>query len=628
MMGYAMLHQMTQGLRNRLRSRAFVVESVCSGNRVALVTADLGLLTQAVHTAVLNRLNEMFGDRYRVDNVLLAATHTHSGPGGFSHYPLYNLSILGFSDASFRVAVDGIVESIARADANLTPAQVHLAIGEVADAGINRSPVAYQENPMSERAGYGADTDKAMTLLRFDAAGGRPLGVLNWFGVHATSVGNHNRLINGDNKGYAAQLVEREYDADYAKADTFVAAFAQGSEGDVSPNIFGGTDGGGDDDFDSVAISGQKQAARALALMNDRARRVHGPIDSRQVFVKMDAVQVGAEWTGAGDAPTCPAAIGFSMLAGAEDGRGVGREGLSCAEPRAWWHRAACWATTSECQAEKPIALEMGTRHPHPWTPEVLPLQIVRVGPLAVVALPFEITTMAGRRLRTAVTRELAPLGVSEVVVAGLANAYAGYVATREEYRVQHYEGASTHFGPWTLAALIQEFSRLARAMREEQPDEPGPTPRDLSERQMAAPGGPTHDATPLGVAFGDVHADAEPSYRSGEEVRVIFAGAHPGGDSRVQDTFLVVERREGEGWQRVADDSDWETSLAWEREFCLPAMACSRITVTWEIPLAAAPGTHRIRHMGSYRSLWTRRLVPYSGTSSEFEVVSSTPPT
>jgi len=627
MLGYAMLHQMTRGLRNRLRSRAFVVESVCSGERVALVTADLGFLTQSIHAAVLQRLGERFGDRYGKDNVLLAATHTHSGPGGYSHYFLYNLSILGFSEATFRIAVDGIVESIARADANLTPARVYLATGEVENAGINRSPVAYDENPIAERSAYAGDTDERMTLLRFDADGGRPLGTLNWFGVHATSVGNTHRLINGDNKGYAAQVVEREYDVDYSRADTFVAAFAQAVEGDVSPNIFGGTDGGGDDDFASAAISGRKQAQRALELMRDRSRRVGGPIEVRQAYVAMDAVRVGAEWTGGGAAPTCPAAIGFSMLAGAEDGRGIGREGLTCAEPDGWWQRAACWATTTECQAEKPIAVEMGSKKPHPWTPEVLPLQLVRLGPLAVVAIPFEITTMAGRRLRSAVAHELAPMGVSEVVVAGLANAYAGYVATREEYRIQHYEGASTHFGPWTLAALIQESASLARAMREGHPVDPGPVPRDLSDFQDDAPGGPTHDATPLGVAFGDVYSDVRDSYRAGETASVVFAGAHPGGDSRIQDTFLAVERRGGEEWRRVADDSDWDTAMSWERELCLPAMACSRITVTWDVPEGARPGTYRIRHMGSYRSLLTRRLVPYSGISSEFEVVAAPAP-
>ena len=40
------------------------------------------------------------------------------------------------------------------------------------------------------------------------------------------------------------------------------------------------------------------------------------------------------------------------------------------------------------------------------------------------------------------------------VVVAGPSNTYAHYVATREEYSVQRYEGASTIFGPCASSSL------------------------------------------------------------------------------------------------------------------------------------------------------------------------------
>ena len=37
----------------------------------------------------------------------------------------------------------------------------------------------------------------------------KPLGVINWFAVHPTSMNNTNHLISGDNKGLASQLLER-----------------------------------------------------------------------------------------------------------------------------------------------------------------------------------------------------------------------------------------------------------------------------------------------------------------------------------------------------------------------------------------------------------------------------------
>ena len=57
-----------------------------------------------------------------------------------------------------------------------------------------------------------------------------------------------------------------------------------------------------------------------------------------------------------------------------------------------------------------------------------------------------ELTTMAGRRLKAAVKKvvmEAAPHHFgdgTQVVIAGLANAYSQYITTFEEYAVQRYE--------------------------------------------------------------------------------------------------------------------------------------------------------------------------------------------
>lgn len=64
-----------------------------------------------------------------------------------------------------------------------------------------------------------------------------------WFPVHCTSINNTNSLISGDNKGVAAQLMEKwaragENGVANGKAD-FVAAFAQANVGDTSPNTQG-----------------------------------------------------------------------------------------------------------------------------------------------------------------------------------------------------------------------------------------------------------------------------------------------------------------------------------------------------------------------------------------------------
>ena len=80
--------------------------------------------------------------------------------------------------------------------------------GELLDAGVNRSPSAYLNNPAAERSKYKYDVDKDMTLLKFVDDEWGPVGSFNWFATHGTSMSRTNSLISGDNKGAAARFME------------------------------------------------------------------------------------------------------------------------------------------------------------------------------------------------------------------------------------------------------------------------------------------------------------------------------------------------------------------------------------------------------------------------------------
>jgi neutral ceramidase len=644
--GYVNLTQRTAGIHQRLRSRAFIVASPCDGKRVVFVSADQGMLFQAIKQAVVRKLRAELGEDYSDENVLLSATHTHAGPTGTSHYELYNLTFVplplvdqsrstlaGFVPENFDVVVNGITESIARAHRNLAPGRILLGTGELPGVGFNRSPLAYALNPQADREGR-SSVDERMTLLRLEEKDGeawRPVGVINWFAVHPTSMSRDNLLISGDNKGYASYLFEQELGTDYRAPKTFVAAFAQSNEGDVTPNTFDANGRRTLEDFAATEQSGRKQYEFARKLFEDatEASALPGVVDYRHTYVRMDDVTVDPEWADGQERNTCPAALGLSMGAGAEDGRSdLLQEGLDCGDPDSAEAAILCGVggCRPPCHEEKPVALRMGDRNP-PWSPDVLPLQILRIGNLALVGVPFEMTTVAGRRLRKTVLERLAPAGVEEVVIAGLANAYSGYLATREEYARQDYEGASTHFGPWTLAALQQEAAKVADALRTGEPVPSGPEPRELNPNPRKARLPDRPDAVPQGETFGSVRRDAEAAYRRGKRVSVRFWGANPRNDPRIQGSFLEVQRREADGsWTPVAHDWDWETVFRWERHPlppCPQGLACSLITVEWTIPGSSTPGTYRIRHAGKWRDTGGQ-LQDYEGQSREFTVEDS----
>ena len=66
--------------------------------------------------------------------------------------------------------------------------------GRLLDANINRSPTSYLLNPQHEREEYASDgdTDKTMLQITFTKSHGQPVGVINWFAVHGTSMNNSN----------------------------------------------------------------------------------------------------------------------------------------------------------------------------------------------------------------------------------------------------------------------------------------------------------------------------------------------------------------------------------------------------------------------------------------------------
>lgn len=74
----------------------------------------------------------------------------------------------------------------------------------------------------------------------------------------------------------------------------------------------------------------------------------------------------------------------------------------------------------------------------------------------------------------------------SHIVIAGLSNSYSHYITTFEEYQQQRYEGASTLYGPHTLAAYQQIFDDLTTKLARNQPAPSGPTPFDMRGKTIS----------------------------------------------------------------------------------------------------------------------------------------------
>jgi neutral ceramidase len=623
MLGYGKASQRTAGIHTRLRSRAFVIVDQESSARVLISVNELPMIFDSVHREVLRRLGDRFGGLYHEQNVMLTATHTHCGPGGYSHHRLYNSNTGGFRPLTFAAIVDGIVEAAARAHTDLGPAALTLGHSELHDASTNRSRVAFERNPEPDRAFFPEAVDPQTTVVGL-SRDGRLVGAINWFATHGTSMTNRNRLISSDNKGYAAYHLERlTWGVDYlaAAAPSFIGAFAQTNAGDMSPNLdLRPGRGPTDDQFENTRIIGARQSEAAAAALRV-ARPLQGPIDARLTYLDLSGTTVAEAFTGDGRTHRTSAGFGgAAALAGTDEGPAfrLFRQGRNPAWD--WLSRRLFYRLApglQDAQAPKALVVPGGwLNRVVPLAQERVPVQLLRLGALYLIGIPAEATIVAGLRLRRAVAA-IVGAEVRNVLVAGYANAYVHYVTTPEEYDAQRYEGGSTLFGRWELAALQQTVADLATAMRDGRPSPRGLPPPPLSTPRAARTRAGA-DRPPPGHRLGDVLTGPRPSYRPGDVVRAVFAGTYPNNDLRRGRTYLEVQydADEGGAWLRVADDGDWSTKLRWSR----PGPATSEIAVTWAIPPDAPPGRYRICYHGDRRDE-VGRLLPVDGVTDAFGV-------
>lgn len=684
--GYASLDQLGTGLRQRIYSRAFIfADPNKPQDTIVYLVLDTLAGDTAVRHGVLQGLAALGGDYacYGEHNIALTGTHSHSGPGAWMNYLLPQIPTKGFDKQSYQAIVDGTILSIKRAHESLTPGHLSFGSIELEDTNVNRSPFSYDHNPEDEKARYSANVDKTLTLLRFDReSDNKTSAILTWFPVHGTSMYNNNTLVTGDNKGVAAYLFERSITGDTRFADDAVIGFSQSNVGDTSPNVLGAwcedgsnqmctysdsTCGGTneachgrgpffrikDNGAKSCFEIGKRQYSAAKSLyeqMNTKATKVTGGSDvkSFHVYHDLNGYSFPSPFNSS-TLKTCPAALGYSFAAGTTDGPGAfdftqNATGPATNNPvwkvaRGVIHEPS--EEQRECQGAKDILLDVGTLTvPYAWAPDIVDIQVLRVGQLFIIVSTSEATTMSGRRWKESIAKGVSnTLSIADplVVLGAPSNSYAHYVATEEEYNVQRYEGASTLFGPNTLAAYINltltylPYLGDAAAL----PDiATGPSPPVNTNHSLSFVTGVIYDGAPIGSSYGDILSDIQgSSYRPGDTVNATFVGANPRNNLRQESTFASVEWNKpgsDDEWEVVRDDRDWNLLFLWERTNTV--LGHSEVTIQWTIedtyysvdnPIALRDGSYRLHYYGDSRELGGE-ISSFEGISDIFTVSSS----
>lgn len=447
--GYSAIAKKGLGLIGHLGAHALVLRGP-DGGQLALVHLDLMSATRYLHEHVAARTATL---GLGVAELVLAGTHTHSGPGHFYGNTLYDWATAhahGFDADLAEFLVDRIATAVERAHAALRPARVGVGVGRVWGTSRCAPHWAFEANCDARHwespgwPGHGAPDGlspkqravdpRVVALVARDAATDALLAVHATFAMHATALGPKVAAWSPDWPGFARRRVREVLGADV------VVGLAGGASGDQTPMREGG----------ELPAQGRVLAAQAGARVGDAlvaAVEAAELSDRAGITVHLwDWVtptedEDPADRTVDGDPDTrlAPAwSMGSPSMAGAEEGR----SGLPFSDPH----------TDNSFPPEDPrfpmadpkalldladlVGLDPSPQHP---------VHLVRVGDRAWATVPGEPSVVAAHRLERAVLEEIPDLSGAAVI--GYAGDYLGYFLTHEEYRCQHYEAASMIFG-------------------------------------------------------------------------------------------------------------------------------------------------------------------------------------
>ena len=238
MAGYGARLKASQGIHDPLKAQILFLE--LNDSRVVMISMDL-LAVQAqfskkIHAAITEKTG------VAEDHVLIACSHTHSGPQGF------NLDDLILQETQYEtlqeITCQKIAGACAWAEKLLQPAVISLGHSTIDGLGLNRN------DPQKGAA------DHQVSVLRIDDTSGKPLAVLFNYGCHPTVMGADNLQISADYPGAARAMLKGLF-------PQTVFMFTNSAAGDVSTRFTRRSA-----TFSEVTRMGQIMGAAVLQAMN------------------------------------------------------------------------------------------------------------------------------------------------------------------------------------------------------------------------------------------------------------------------------------------------------------------------------------------------------------------------
>lgn len=445
--GYSSNAYFSKGFRTRLYARVIYLKSDSAA--IALVQCDLLAGSSLVQKKVAQLISQSTDVPYA--GIMMAGTHTHSGPGNYFESNFYNRfasNASGFDEEYFNFLCNQIATAIIQAYATRKPAIIVYGTKSLYGFTRNRSFVAYSANVNASADNPLKAVNPTMHMLRvdiLDEGKPKPLAALSVFSIHGTTVPDSNTLYSADVFAYIER--ELEWEMQRNGVNGFVHAVCNGTHADNAPNIPKGKQG-----FEESKKLGVLLGQQAIALHNELKKSGTAKAEIATILNEIDVYKNPS----IGNVALCTPKVGNTLLAGASDG---GPTPVVSSMP--FFKEGSRSCIPCGCHKQKQVTGGplQSLILPQEDFPHNLTFQVIKINEIFFLPIPFEVTYESGNRISRAV-KQLSATPIIPIVIS-CANGYTGYCTTPEEYSMQRYEGGHTLYGPNTQPFLALQYAQL-----------------------------------------------------------------------------------------------------------------------------------------------------------------------
>jgi neutral ceramidase len=472
MAGYSLAGTTAKGVGHPLFARALYMDDG-AGHTAALCFVDLWCASRyLLHQAAADTLKGAAG--IGAPQLILAATHTHAGPGNYFGNTLYDTVVSSDLSGFHKKTADALGAGIARCvnEAALSAVPARLGVASVSVWGVsrNRAHAAFLENQEAatwniDGPGQGAPAElpdvshfandpRVFCLAAVSKATNELLGAFATFSCHATALGEANQVYDPDWPGMACNLAAQTL-ANPSGSQP-VVALADSAGADITPMQCDGKHS-----FDlaqragTAVATGMVQAARQ-AVQNAGGFTVE--VHYTELSPSLELPDVACREKALPPPKSRHAwAMGAPALGGATDGHSslfpVAVQESMVSED--FDHKDPQFPKSKGVPGVEAILQAVFRLAPA----DFVPIHTLKVAGHQFATYPGEPTITTAFRLERALK---AVTEAASASIIGYAGDYSGYYPTHEEYMLQRYEGASMIRGRHASQAVSDALVNLA----------------------------------------------------------------------------------------------------------------------------------------------------------------------